>query len=419
MEELLKSLIENRAKAWEQGKQILDRIQAAGDKAEAADEEQWQKINDELDRLDERIDQLTKKAEASKRADEALAGLDLRPTGEPTQSPDAALVEWMRAHQRAKTSGEPVARTFEVSLAGLVNVVDPMTGKREIRNAQSTSTQGIVPTGFAARLYEHLIENSAIRQTNVEVLTTTGGGAIELPRTVLHMTATQVAEGGTIPSVDGTITKATVSAYKYGNLVKVSSELLTDDGLPEGVFLGYLARSGGQAIANDQGADFLRGDGSSKPQGLLVGGTHVGKHLSGTLSADALIELQYSVIDPYARNGWWIMSRQTAGAARRMKDGGGAYVWAAGLGGAPNTILDRPYVTDPNMMGPSTATSATQVVFGDISRYTIRDVATVRFERSDDFAFDTDEVAFRVLMRSDGVATDITGAWKSLTGATY
>lgn len=419
MDELLKNLTEQRANVWEKGKEILDRMADDGDNAKAEDEEQWQRINSELTALDERIDQITKHLEAQKRTDEILGDLDVRPSGDPKVNPDSALIEWLRATQRSKTTGEPVPKTFELSLAGLYNEVDAKTGRRELRN-MSTADQEIVPTDFASRLYEHMIENSAIRQTNVTVLTTQGGGPLELPKTIAHPGATLVTEGGTIPQSDGTITKATVSAYKYGDLILISNELLTDEGLPAGVLIGYLTRRGGEAIGNAQGVHFVRGDGSGKPQGLLVGATHVGKTVGGTLSADDLIELQYSVIEPYARKGWWAMTRQTAGAIRRLKDGNGAYIWAAGFNGSPNTILDRPYVTDPNWFGPSTATSATQISFGDLSSaYVIRDVAGVRFERSDDFAFDTDETAIRILLRSDGQVLDTTGAVKHLVGATF
>lgn len=420
MDELLKNLIEQRAKTWEQGKAILDRMEADGANVRAEDEEQWQKINAELDTLDARIDQLTKRVEGEKRAEQAYEalGFDPRPQANPRANPDSALIEWMRAGQRARDTGETVPKAFEVSLSGLFNDVDQATGRRRLRD-MSTADQNVVPTGFVASLYEHLIENSAVRQTPVQVFTTQGGGPLELPKTVAHPGATMVSEGGTIPSSQGTIDKATLSAYKYGDLIKITSELLTDEGLPTGVLVNYLARSAGQAIANAQGEDFVRGTGSSMPEGMLVGATHVGRHVGGTLTADDLIQLQYAVIEPYARNGWWFMSRQTAGAIRRLKDGNGSYVWAAGLGGAPNTILDRPYVTDPNWFGPATASSATQISFGDPRAYAIRDVASIRFERSDDFAFDTDEVAFRILMRSDGAVLDATGAIKHLTGATY
>jgi hypothetical protein len=41
----------------------------------------------------------------------------------------------------------------------------------------------------------------------------------------------------------------------------------------------------------------------------------------------------------------------------------------------------------------------------------------VRFERSDDFAFSTDLVTFRAILRGDGTMVDRTGAIKMFKGA--
>lgn len=423
MEDLLNKLVEERARVWNQGKEVLDRIESDGDKARAEDESTWQNVNAELDKLDERIAVLNKRLKGEKEADEAraLAERFVRPAdgaAPDAQSESDKLVDWMRASNRARSSGEAVPRAFEFSTAGLEFSVEN-TGLRHIRNALSVTDDGdLVPDDFRRQLYEHLIENSAIRQTNATVFTTTGGNPIPMPKTTSHPGATQVSEGGTIPQSDPAFAQGTLNAYKYGNLILVSTELLEDEGLPAGVLLGYLARRGGQAIANDQGTDFVLGDGSGKPEGFIVGGTHVGVTAGATaLTADHLIRLQYSVIDPYASRGWWIMNRTTAGVVRRLKDGNGAYVWGPSLAvGAPNTILERPYVTDPNM--PAMGTAATAISFGDFSPYHIRDVGNVRFERSDDFAFDTDQVAFRILQRSDGLLLDTTGAIKHIVGGT-
>lgn len=59
----------------------------------------------------------------------------------------------------------------------------------------------------------------------------------------------------------------------------------------------------------------------------------------------------------------------------------------------------RPVVIDPN--GP-TGIGEKVVLFGDMSRYFIRDAGGVRFERSDDYAFANDLVRFRALLRTGG-----------------
>ena len=49
------------------------------------------------------------------------------------------------------------------------------------------------------------------------------------------------------------------------------------------------------------------------------------------------------------------------------------------------------------------AASGYSILFGNWARhYVIRDVVGVRFERSLDYAFNTDQVTFRALLRTDG-----------------
>jgi HK97 family phage major capsid protein len=55
------------------------------------------------------------------------------------------------------------------------------------------------------------------------------------------------------------------------------------------------------------------------------------------------------------------------------------------------------------------------LAFGDFSQFFVRLVGGVRFERSDDFAFGTDLVSFRCLIRGDGTLVD-TNAVKSFQG---
>lgn len=421
MEDLLNELIEERARVWHEGKDTLNRIQNArkdGNDPDAQDEEKWSKINADLDRLDERIDQLNDRVKGDKVADEARSNAErfVRPPEDPKPSGDDQLVAWMRAGVQDDRNAP---RNFEVSLAGVERTLTP-GGRYQIQDVLSVGDDdSLVPTDFRSALYEHLIENSAIRQTNVTILPTTGGNPLELPKTTSHPGATLVAEGSAIPANDPVFGQGTLNAHKYGVLVQVATELLQDEGLPSGVLVNYLARQTAQALANDQGPHFVTGTGSGQPEGFLVGGTHVGvtggTGQAGEPTASELIELQYSVIEPYASRGWWIARRATIGQIRRLTDNNGQFLWGPGLnGGDPNTILDRPYVSDPNM--PATGTSATSVSFGDFSTYFLREVANVRFERSDDFAFDKDMVTFRALQRVDGQLLDQTGAIKSYVG---
>jgi HK97 family phage major capsid protein len=114
------------------------------------------------------------------------------------------------------------------------------------------------------------------------------------------------------------------------------------------------------------------------------------------------------------------MRDSTAAVIRKIKDssggaGVGNYLWVPGLAGAPDTILGKPVVIEPNIA--AVATSAKSVVFGDMSAYFVRIAGGVRFERSDEFAFQNDLVTFRAILRGDGILADQSGAVKVYVGA--
>lgn len=122
--------------------------------------------------------------------------------------------------------------------------------------------------------------------------------------------------------------------------------------------------------------------------------------------ANDLVDLYHSVISGYRANAYWMMNDLSAAIIRKLRDdtggsGLGNFLWQPGLqAGAPDTIFNRPVVTDHNVA--VMAANALSIAFGDFSAYfAIRDVNAVRFERSDDFAFANDLVTFRALFRTD------------------
>ena len=58
---------------------------------------------------------------------------------------------------------------------------------------------------------------------------------------------------------------------------------------------------------------------------------------------------------------------------------------------------------------PAMANTNESIAFRDMSRYFVRIVNGIRFERSDEFRFQNDLVAFRCILRLDGALVD-TGA---------
>ena len=315
-------------------------------------------------------------------------------------------------------SGKGDQASFDIPLKGL-QVVRNDRGRNvvvESRTGLTTGTIGAgnanVPIGFRAVLYEHLILNSAIRQTRATQLVTSSGEQLLLPKTTAHpANGTIVAQNAAINENDPTFGQGTLNAYKYGNLIQISTELEQDTAVD---LLGYVAMATGRALANGSGADFITGSGSSKPTGVLVGAGTAAQVVGGTgqsgIPTYKELESVFDVIIPaYQQNGEWLMNQTTASKLRQITDLYGRPLWVPSLtSDMPAQLFGKPFYIDPNM--PSAGTAGTSLAFGDFAAYFIRDVDGIRFERSVDYAFNTDMVTYRALLRTDGQLLDLTGA---------
>jgi HK97 family phage major capsid protein len=416
MKTIIQGIVEKRANVWEHMKELLDTAET--EKRELTGEEQasFDAMNAELDELDKRRDELEALEVRNRAADEARARIEK--FGRPPEVDDDELRKGAHVDElRRFLRGE--SRSFELDLTGASRELrvghDGRLEQRTLTVGTAAAGGDTVPTSFERELYRHLVESSAIRQTNVRVLTTSSGENLELPKTVSHGTATIKGEGTAIAGTDPSFGKVTLGAWKYGEMVQVSHELVEDNAID---LLSFVAETAGRAVGEASGADFVTGNGTNKPNGVMTacgtgvtGATSVG----GSATADNLIDLVYSVNSRYRRNGFWLMADATAGALRKLKDGNNQYLWAPGLvAGTPDTLLGRPVVTDPNVAAIGTTNKS--IAFGDFRGYTIRDVKGVRFERSDDFAFDTDLITFKAVLRTDGDLVDLSGAIKAFKG---
>jgi HK97 family phage major capsid protein len=126
---------------------------------------------------------------------------------------------------------------------------------------------------------------------------------------------------------------------------------------------------------------------------------------SASVETDNLIDLQYAVSAPYRNRGFWFMNDSTAKAIRKKKNGNDEYVWEPSFKvGTPSQLLGNPVVIDPFVDSIGSANES--VAFGDFNGFMIRDVENIRIERSDDFAFSRDMIAFKAVLRTDSDLID-------------
>lgn len=408
MSEVVKRLRERRANVWEQAKTLADKAADENRAFSGEEESTWATLNAELDTLDKRIKAVIDGEQRAKDVEDAYTKLEGKPQ---VEGAERQMSQYETEIRNMLTGVAGAPRSIEVKPQGVVNF-------RSLSKLTAAAGANTVPTSFYDQLVTHMIEVSSILQAGVRVLNTSGGEAIQIPKTTTHSTAAIVAEAGTIGASDPAFGQASLSAYKYGVLVQVSRELVDDTAVD---LMGYLAEETGRALGNAFGAHLVTGTGSSQPRGILADttlGVTTGTGVAGVPSGDNLIDLYYSVIAPYRNspNAAFLMKDTTVASIRKIKDTTGQYIFQPALtANTPDTLIGKSLLTDPFM--PATAVNAKSVVFGDFSRYFVRLAGGIRFERSDEYAFNTDLVTFRALLRGDGALIDTSGAIKHLVGA--
>jgi len=406
MSTMLDTLKARRLSVWEQAKALADKAADENRAFSAEEEGTWDAMNAEIDKIDARM---TATLEQEKRAKEADDLFDSVRGPAKAKTPADGKRDDRQAELRKFLSGQ-AGRTFDVKPDGPVDF-------RVLSKLTAGAGANTVPTSFYERLMAHLIEVSAVMQAGATVLSTNSGESIQIPKTTAHSSAAIVTEGSAISPSDPAFGQISLGAFKYGTLIQVSRELIEDTGVD---LEGYLSMQAGRAIGNAFGAHVVTGTGTTMPRGITADstlGVTGGTGVTGAPSADNLVDMFYSVIAPYRASSAckWILKDSSVATLRKLKDTTGQYLWQPGLqAGAPDTLLGKPVLTDPGVA--AVGLSAKSIVFGDFSQYFIRIAGGMRFERSDDFAFNTDLVTFRCLFRADGALVDLTGAVKHFVG---
>lgn len=160
------------------------------------------------------------------------------------------------------------------------------------------------------------------------------------------------------------------------------------------------------ALAKLEGTAFITGDAVKKPEGITVNATNIANSVktgsNTAIQADQLIQFTYTVKEPYARNGKYLMKRDTVRQIRQLKDGSNRYLWEPSFApGQPQTLLGYPIIEMPDM--PTVAQNAYAVAFGDFQQhYLIVDRVQVEIQRLVELYAASGQVGFLFRKRVDG-----------------
>lgn len=381
MQQYIDRQVELRNRAWEEAKSLLDHAAAESRDLAGEEQAQYDRIMSDIDRYDESIKRFRDDAEREARAADSRIEIPTAPVAQVRAETDNDIL-------RSLLTGERRGHVFE---------------QRGTAGPMSTSQDAeLVPEGFYAVIQEILRYTGPAFQPGLyTILNTASGNDIKVPRQTAFSVATATNEGAQFAVSNPTGESFTLKAQKVGVLLKTSSEIITDSGVD---LVSYLARQAGESVGFAVNGLLATGaGGGSEPNGIFTaaGSGVVGTASGGAFTADNLIDLIHSVDSAVAARPATAlqMNRATLGAVRKLKDGDGRYLFEYGAAGEPRILGER-IVENPFAPAIGTAGGGTKpIIYGDMSSYHVRQVGGIEVARSDDFAFDTDEVVWRVSMR--------------------
>lgn len=296
--------------------------------------------------------------------------------------------------------GEKTGRASDAYRKIFMDYIRGLGDNRSVRNAlqEGTNSEGgyLVPEEFEKRVIEKLTDQNVIRRYAHVIRTSSPR---KIPVEASAGVATWIAEEGQYQGTDPSYAQVTLDAFKVGQMIKVSDELLEDAAFD---LEDYLADQLAKAIAKAEELAFCTGNGTGKPTGIFTaGGGDVGVTTGAVdkITADEILDLVYSLKAPYRRNARFYLNDQTIKVIRKLKDGNGNFIWQPALTeGQPDRLCGFPVESTE---APTIAAGALVIAFGDLDYYWIADRTDMDVRRLNELYAENGQVGFRGSRRTD------------------
>jgi HK97 family phage major capsid protein len=361
-------------------------------------------------------------AEASKLQERAKAIADGEKRGSELEESFRSITGKTPVEQRQAEVANAFGKWAREARVGDHYLVDAVPGaeRRAIatRGAETramSATGGVAQDGVYGQLWQYAVAGSQLLQSGVDILNTTDGNTLPLPVATVHATTgtanaatpAAISANGAITANDATVTTVNLSVSKYGYLTLVPSELVQDVTFD---LEGYISQAAGRELARTLSyigtTALIAGFTTAGVTGPAGTSTSLGTQATAGQGTDLLVNLFHSVLPEYRTNSAWVMADSSFAAIRNLKGApNGSSIWQPALtAGEPDTILGKPAYVVPQL--PVMAANAKSIYFGEMAALKIRIAGGLRFERSNEYAFGNDQVAFRTLVRTGAVTVD-------------
>jgi HK97 family phage major capsid protein len=287
----------------------------------------------------------------------------------------------------------------------------------KLYNTMSTTTGSeggyTVPAAVAATLIDSLKLFGGMRAVS-ELLNTAQGNALSFPASDGTTEIGEIlAENAQATGADPAFTTVGLNVFKFSSkIITVPIELLQDSSVDIEAFIRKRIIQRVGRITNQM---FTTGTGTGQPRGVVTAASSGKVGLTGqtlTVGYDDLVDLLESVDEAYQLGGncKFMFSQSIRRVLRKLKDTAGRPIWTPGYeagitAGAPDLLIGKEVALNNDM--PVPAANAKSIVYGDLSKYIIRDAMQVNLMRFDDSAFASKgQVGFLAFMRSGGNLMD-------------
>jgi HK97 family phage major capsid protein len=331
-------------------------------------------VQGKISNIEASLDKLeAKNAElVAKLAAEEKASLELK---EQAESLEKKLLRMPSGAARSAVKSDEV-KAFEDLLRFGAN--SPKLQQKYLRTDIDPSGGYLAPEEYVEEILRKITEISPVRQ--VARVRSTTRDSIAIPRRDTLVAGYWIGEGAPLINNNSSYGLELIKVNKASVNTIATMEMLTDAAFN---MEAEITQDIVERFAQLEGEAFVVGNAIEKPEGFMNNPDVqvVNSGVANSFGADALIDLTGELKTGY--NPMFMINRRTLAFIRRLKDGNGQYLWAAGISdGQPNTILGYPYASAIDM--PDVGTGTEPVAFGDFMRgYNIVDGITMSMIRDE------------------------------------
>jgi HK97 family phage major capsid protein len=413
--------LEQRARVFEQARALV--LKAENEKRALTSDEQteYDKRMSDVKALGDTIQRSRESAQMDADLSRSIgpnAGNPANPAGTPSADlANSAMTTFLRSGARSLTAeqrsvfGQNASDTREHIVVRAASPLSDVTG------AAGAYT---IPQGFYNNLEQARKWFGGMRQSNATVWRTASGNAIPYPTVNdTNNTGEYIAENAAVSqaSTEMSFGRVTFNAYKLSSkLVLVPFELIQDSAFD---ITAKVASLLGERLGRSENTAFTTGGGSTLPTGVVTAATLGITGATGQTTSvqyNDLVNIEHSVDPAYRVGAQFMFHDQTAAFIETLKDGNGRPLLASSLVGINGDIsAGKPGITKYTIKGyevvinndmPVMAANAKSLLFGDFSKYVIRDVLDMMLIRFGEKFMDQGQIGFLCYARNDGNLVD-------------